>query len=491
MATNLQFFNPATLLPNADVAVNDAPVGTNNGFLTGLSESIAIIREEAKRKRDVDQVGREANALAEYTQDKSPDLANYLRQRAATYNPLDTDPNTERQFLTKGFLELSRIEQQDRKIAANEGQTELDNNWKYKLQGSEKRLEAMLRDRQRWDAEENDRVAAENRTRATMAAQGIKTPVPTKRPYPREAEIKALESKVSQLTEAGPSKIAAMATTKKGRPNVFSQQVEEPDLPSEAVESPDASILQPFPEDGANPQPPVYDLESPPKGAAVPEVVDDAPLLNPGDTVPEMTGPVGSKSIVTPGAENDEYNIMAEQANEANEAASQAALSEVDAMMDRIATNKEYFENQKGIDQILAKKDAIKAQIEALPKKGSALWKASVNRILSTLEKDVAAIPKRTAVQEQSQREEEEKENLEFYIKGDVAKAPIKVIKKQVKGETKYFAANVETGQERQDVTRLVKNGDYIPLATDSKTDVIKPGATMKDVVNQLKNKQP
>ena len=203
--------NPVSLLPGADVAVAPAPVTDKYSALAfGLNDSMAKVRDQIKQKRDLDALKAEANAIADYTQDKSPQLADFLRTKANQYNLMSTDIAQERSGLLKGAIDLSRLEQGDRKIAASEQAVKLENVWKNKLNASNKQLDIMMRDQQKWEAEQNDLFMRNESRRAELARQGVSSAPYVKVPYPRQKDIEAIQQQNVQLTEAGPEAIKEM-----------------------------------------------------------------------------------------------------------------------------------------------------------------------------------------------------------------------------------------------------------------------------------------
>ncbi len=106
------FYNPASLLPRPEVAVNPAP-RSNEGFVIGAA--LKEIGDLVRKKADVEALRTEANQYANYAESRgNTSIAQLLRDRSSGYSLL-TDPNQERSSLLKGVTTLTELEENERR----------------------------------------------------------------------------------------------------------------------------------------------------------------------------------------------------------------------------------------------------------------------------------------------------------------------------------------------------------------------------------------
>lgn len=490
--------NPASLLPSAEVAVNPVPQGNYNDIALALGDSMAKIRETLQRKKELDALKKETENIATYVEDKSPQLSQYLRGKANAYDLSTTDINQERSGLLKGAIDLSRLEQGDRKIAASDQAVKLENTWKNKLSANNKALEIYTRDEQKWEAEQNDLFMRNEATRAQLAKIG-KTAAPyVKVPYPKSSELRRIEGENVRLMGQGPEAIMdeqiPSEYKSKGSSFYSGVPVEEPDLPSGYTGPSDepSGLLLPGPMD-RNQVPDLVpgDIVPPPKAVPIPEVVSETPpdLSIPTPATPSI--PINpSIAPVNP----DSMDLMAAERREEIQQSMLTAQDTVDQIIDRAINIKQYFDAPELIDNIAKRRDEIKKQIANIPNAGSATWERLVRNILSNLSKDIDSIPKRTAIQEEKQQIEANKSTQTYYMDEDASKTPLEITKRQVNGED-VFTATDKFGKTisyrynpKTQKLETLSGLTLSPVPTNGKVDVTAPGKlSAKQTLDKLR----
>lgn len=545
----LSFFNPAVFAPSADVAVRPAPASDYSPIAAAISDSMKYVQDTVKKKRDLDNLKEETLQLADYVAPQSQPLSIYLKDQANSYDLFTTDPGRARADLLKNTLGFLGVENQRIRALQDANTQRFENQYKYRLTAASQEHDRLLRDRQRWEAEENDKYIASERNRMAAANKGIVTPEYKKQPYPDEAKIKQAEANLTRLSNLTPSDIQQMSVVSGGSGGLGNVDM--------------------FNRNGGNTTNGQNALDTTPAPFENPELPEgeanvDTGLLEPGDVVPEgepiyQGRAVGNSSPVA-GSLTDTINQAVSQAqvpltenrnrNQGPSAslfpnvapadtgtnldattrlaleqralfdeAEKLAIDSVDQMLDRANRNRKFYEDADMLDEVLAKADSVKKQIASLPNKGSSGWQSRVNFILKGLSDDLAALPKRTLEQEGKKVRDENSGTVMLKIANDRQGGTIPAIRTLKDGKIRYLAENVQTGKMDEDVTSRVVAGQLIPQTEDfaldpnnpinirpaannviptpgsnsvngnTRTNVITPGTSMPSVIEALKKK--
>ncbi len=150
----LKFFNPATLLPSPEAAIKPPPRNNTNSFLiaSALKEATSLIG----KYQDMKSLKQETNNLAEYVDNQSPELAEYLRNKSAGYS-LGTDAASERANLIKGITQLHDMELSKQKADQYGNTQKATSLYSAKLNFSQKTAADAQSAYEAFEKEENDR----------------------------------------------------------------------------------------------------------------------------------------------------------------------------------------------------------------------------------------------------------------------------------------------------------------------------------------------
>lgn len=499
----LSFFNPSVFAPSAEVAVARTPAADYSPIAAAISDSMKSVRDTVQRKRDIDNLREETRQLAEYVAPQSQPLSIYLKNQADSYDLFTTNPATARESLLKNTLGFLGVENQRIRAMQDQNTQRFENQYKYRLTAASQEHDRLLRDRQRWESEQNDQYIASERNRMAAANKGIVTPEYQKKPYPYEDKIRAAESNLTRLSNLTPDDIQQMSvvsggagglgnvnpfnrssTSTNGGNNISNGQntldstpapFENPELPDNEAEV-DTGLLEPgdYVPDGVAVGRAVNN-SSPAPGTlrdTINEAVGSVPLT---ETPPASQPPSLFPQTAPLNQEVDATTRLALENQALFQEAERLAMDNVDQMIDRANRNQQYYDDPALLNEVTSKAESIKKQIASVPNKGSQGWQSRVNFILKGLSDDIAAIPKRTIAQEDKQQIERNSGTVMLKIAGDRQNGTIPAIRTLKDGKIRYLAENVQTGKMDEDVTARVVAGQLIPQTADFGLDPNNP----------------
>lgn len=540
----LSFFNPAVFAPSADVAVRPAPASDYSPIAAAISDSMKYVQDTVKKKRDLDNLKEETLQLANYVAPQSQPLSIYLKDQANSYDLFTTDPGRARADLLKNTLGFLGVENQRIRALQDANTQRFENQYKYKLTAAGNQYERLLRDRQKWEAEENDRYMAHERNRIAASSKGITIPVYVKRPYPDNHKIVEADQNLRRLENMTQQDVEQMSIVSGGRGGLGnvdpfnrqqSQSVQNPPLPSENDQDTSSQAPAAF----ENPEPyedKVVNVDTglldpanvpqervrPPMLAAINKAVSEVPLTEntPANSEPSS---ILFPNIASADAGGDEITRQALENRASFQRRKQEALADIDDIMDRLdrSSNRRFYEEQElaELNKLISKRDAIKKQIDGIGNVGSEEWQRQVNRINRKLNEDIEAIPRNTIAQTDKKNIEKNSGTVMLKIANDRQGGTIPAIRTLKDGKIRYLAENVQTGKMDEDVTSRVVAGQLIPQTEDfaldpnnpvnirpaannviptpgsnsvngnTRTNVITPGTSMPSVIEALKKK--
>lgn len=440
----LSFPNFAALRPSPGVAVTRPPEDNTLAFL--MSEAISSIRKEAKAKRDVDALKLETNALADYMEKRSPDLASMLRAKTQSYVPDAfngygaVDVAEERKGLLRGSLDLYRNEIADRKADISASAVGLQNNWRTKLGTDEKIYEIAKRNESEFEAAENQREEKHKSMAIQMSARGKRMGDYQRRPNPYTTERQAAEERLKETLNKSPQEILADATPSKARigsngsivpsGNASLGDLDLPIQPDNTggiplTENPDGNPFFPEgppPVEAITPEAPAESLVPAPVAPASgtytePPVAESPPVLNPGDVVPSNIVPsppeMRDAAAKTPDQIAIEGNI--EAFNKAAQVEKELAKKAINSTMWSIEKNGEDYEGKAQAELNEEKQKALK-EIDAVEDPTSTIGQRQISSIIDSFNKMASSTRKRSERSTSSVNRANLVDQPDFYI---------------------------------------------------------------------------
>lgn len=488
----LKFYNPALLAASPEVAVQEAPQSSYEGLGLAIIDGMKEIRNTVQKKRDVDALRRETDALAEYVGARSPQLSAYLKTKASQYDLFTTDPAKERAGLLSGTVSL--FDSETRRTRAEKDANALlrDNNWRYKVQAADKHYEMLLRDKQRWEEQKNIRESKHNALRAKLAESGKDLAPLPEETYPGQGDLDNAEKKALETADAGPAAIYAASTPKSGQgtgTGLFGglpvdgtipddSYEPQPDMPS-GVDNNAETLLDPGAKvpDSVKVQPRTPQLtedpSSSPPGWSPPMLLPDNKASEPTATEPPVSS---TPPLLTPSNQppKDEISVMAEENKALLEEAAKVDLIEVDNILNSAERQAPYATSAKALKEVLDKREAVKAQIAGLKGLSPKIRQAKVNTILASLRKDVQAVIGYTAPQYDRLQRDANAAAVRFQAKGDSPDKTFPGSWKQIGGQKRYmmYDANI---QREVDITPQINKGEIIVYEKGNPNDPASP----------------
>ncbi len=532
----LTFFNPAAFLPGPNVAVKPPPV--NDTFSFALSQGLEEVNKVSKNYFEIQSLTKETESLAQYAEKQSPELAKYLRDKAANYNIGTTDANEERKGLFTGFLGMAKLESDDRQAAmrsANPGEYQL---YGAKLTAAHGIVENLTRLKNEFDQNELAREKEHNNIRDSSAKKGIITEPYQRQTNPYDSQLTDARGNLENMLSRTPDSVP-----KSGSIGPVSARPSNPALPSGSSASQgdinEAQGMLPPVEDGRpvpmsggegslfnygpgpntpesqltenNPEPP--NLMPQPRGnTSAPQPGDDASTYL---TVPEFADTSGRNAVlankdqievmppvsdvagkdkievappsamVDPNSESDPYKRQALIVQQQHKAQEKIINSSAKAMIDAINANKEFFINPSDAKMLGdSVNDAIK-QINELPDPGSATWAKQAEDILAIAKYKIESAPKKTKAENKDEREEATENANDYVVRdpktGKTGTVAVKIFTRDTSAGKKYFLKMPDGS--KKDVTDEI-NKTYIPRG--GKVNVTAPGVTLPKTFDDI-----
>ena len=495
------FFNPATLLPDPSVAVKPPPQ-SNQGFV--IQEALKEVGSLVQKKFDVDALKKESNLLADYVQDKSPQLSSYLRESASGFNIGTTDPNQIRGNLLKGTLGMLEMEQNDRKANATAEMTGQYNMYGTKLTNDQKEYSDAVNSFNAFEKEQNDLEAANKKQNEYLISQGLNPTPYSRRANPHKERMDRARVNFDATRSSTPSVVP-----KKSSVNVGGSY-NEPLLPTDGAPAPNGVLLNVGDSVAGLPDNPAVIAGTKSAASAVPdgnlitETIPDESIATPAQSavtigvepplvVTDRTpvAPVGTNSVLKPAPPSSvlqppdaEVNPMIAEATAIRKTNTDFITRKADAIISQLTENKNYYLNPEAYTKVSAEAKDIIDKIQKTPGAGTKQWTDNADKLLGILEDRVTKLVKNTVTQENKEVAVEKQREVIFKVKGSTTGQTIKAFVRKLNGVDRYFAYvnNVET-----DVTNDFQNGKYELINTTANgVSVTDPKAPIPSSMDSL-----
>lgn len=494
MASGLQFFNPASILPSPDVAVNEPPRADYSILSGALGDALQHVRETVKQKRDMDNLTSDTLRLAKYVQTQSPALASYLTDKATSYDLFTTDPTKERADLMKGTIDFLGTETSRLKALQENNTRMYENMYRYKLKSAQDTYEALLRAKQEHEQQENVRIENEERARLPLIKAGKPSPDPVRRPFSGEGDLQKAKRNLDETMEMTPAEAAALSFSKK--PGNIDPEASDMPLGQSRVETgliPERNVGGPvtpvlFPEDEVHDQnqaPPAAPTDNTPAPAPDPDPL----LTEKGKRVPGVNGPWAlapegpPPTVISP--ENRANLSPANQAalanKETNENFLRLKLNRVRQVAEDAVKDKDKYLNPDDLAAFVARGQQLEKELSSMDNVGTEVWRDTVNELTSNYERDVAKLDRRNVAQTIAKEKEENASTIIMHIDGDPGadkEFPVRAVTTPT--GIQFFTENPQTGEYDVPASDMVYSGKYVQDRTATPEDVKKFGSIRK-----------
>ena len=497
------FFNPAILLPDPSVAVKPPPQG-NQGFV--IQEALKEVGSLVQKKFDVDALKKESNLLADYVQNKSPELSSYLRESASGFNIGTTDPNQVRGNLLKGTLGLLEMEQNDRKMEATAAMSGQYNMYGTKLTNDQKEYSDAVNAFNAFEKEQNDLEAASKKQNEYLISQGLNPTPYSRRANPHKERMDRARVNFDATRSSTPSVVP-----KKSSVNVGGDY-NEPLLPADGAPSPDVTLLKvgdPAPAAMLPDQPAVLAgtksaAGAVPDGGLITETIPDESVATPGQSavtagveppllITDRTpvAPVGTNSVLKPAPTSSvlqqpdpAINPMIAEATAIRKTNTDFIARKADAIVNQLTENKNYYLNPEAYAKVSAEAKDIIDKIEKTPGAGTKQWTDNADNLLGILEDRVTKLAKNTESQERKDTVIEGQKPIQFKVVGSTTGQTFNGYIRTIDGIPNYYT--LRNGVV-ENVTRQfeIKNYELINTTANG-VSVTEPKASIPSSMDAL-----
>ena len=496
------FFNPATLLPDPSVAVKPPPQG-NQGFV--IQEALKEVGSLVQKKFDVDALKKESNLLADYVQNKSPELSSYLRESASGFNIGTTDPNQVRGNLLKGTLSMLEMEQNDRKVEDTAAMSGQYNMYGTKLTNDQKEYSDAVNAFNAFEKEENDLKTAHDERNKYLRSQNQFTTPYVRRINPHKDRMDQAKANFEITRSSTPSVVPKKSSVTVGG------KAADPFLPTQDMnQPPDNTLLNPGDDASAvldnaaaafgsspaasveanaaliNEAPPTESVATPAQSAVT--IGQEPPLLVTDKT---PVAPVGTNSVLKPAPASSvlqppDFPNTPENAAvlAARKADTELVQTQAAAIVNQLTENKALYINKEAYEKVKEEAKEAIAKIESFPDPGSVPWTKNAKSLLRIIKDRADGLAKNTISQENKEAAVENQRQVTFKVAGSTTGQTIKAFVRKLNGVDRYFAYvnNVET-----DVTNDFQNGKYVLMDTTANgVSVTDPKASIPSSMDSL-----
>lgn len=510
MASGLTFFNPASILPSPDVAVNPPPRADYSPIVGALGDALQHVRDTVKQKRDMDNLAAETRRLASYVSTQSPQLASYLNDKAGSYDLFTTDPAKERADLMSSTINFLGTETNRIKALQENNTRAYENMYRAKLTSAQNTYDALLRAKQEHEQQENVRMENERRAQAPLIEVGQSVPAIVRRPFAQEADFQQAGKNLEAAQKMGPAEAAGLSFSK--NPNSITKAPGNaaplsilPDQPSREANDPNPFLNNNL---GTPPPPgttvdvptlaPGEEYKDPPEAPTDKTPAPEPPLLTekripgvngPWELAPEGSGPTPNSSPPGKPAPTGEPLSLENQRAAVNRATHENYLririnriqQAVQDAKDDAGRMLDSPESAKALEAYVLRGQALAEQLKAMKGRGTKIWEDDVEEAARQYEKGADKIEKLSVAQMLEKAQEENASTLIARITKDKEKNvdgtpntdmdfPIRA--RTTKTGIKYYVQDKVTGKYTEDVTPLVKDKTLTILRDASEEDI-------------------
>ncbi len=516
----MTFYNPAALLASPDVAVKAPPVGDNMA-VTAIAAGMAAIKDNLRKKQEVDSLVKNTEAMASYMDTKSPELAQLLRSKVETYKPTAfngydaINVQKEKDSLLKGVVDLYGMELDEQKALASGSSLSLQNNYGAQLRAAESQSNNLNNNWNTWEANENKRQQEYEENRIRLATEGKADGIPKfqRQENPYTAQKDAADRKYNELMNSTPEQIASKATPSRmsNRGSSVIPSAINPPVPSGGVRTPmtQAEVkadqdraMDPeidLPDTPGAPNGTLLDVGSPLSGPATDSQSTDPhrpaadlpmPELTPQQRAAAMTGSnsgeVGREVIppISSAPVSDDpvmrINETAKSRRAANVKTMEASVNQLQQALER---EKKTYLNKEAVNQVIEEGNRVKEDISSLPDPGSDEWNRQAKEIYRSYRQSMTMLQRNTVAGEKLEGAVDSQEQQQYYVAGSVDKAPITVYKRDIDGMPRFF---INEGGKSVEVTNQIGT-TFLPITQSTETNVTKPAGQIKTLKDLLK----